>query len=75
MQGALKYIKVVCPRCGNKTQQEIGWLKGNATFRCERPRCGGLLHYNINELNEFIRNEPANFDGEFVLKRYPEDSL
>lgn len=66
---------VVCPRCGKETKEEIGRLQGYTLFRCSNVVCNGWLQYNLNELNEFVRDELGNFGSKFRLKRYPEDTL
>jgi hypothetical protein len=48
---------VVCPECGQVTNKEIGWLKENSRFNCDK--CGiGLRYYKdafVHELEQTRR--------------------
>jgi hypothetical protein len=69
------YVRVVCPRCGNETQKEIGWLHEYAQWPCENPVCRGGLQLNLNDLDAFVRTEAVHHGGRFLLKKYPEEPL
>lgn len=33
-----------CPRCGEKLEKSVGWLKSNTTLRC--PECDIIIWYH-----------------------------
>ena len=75
MDRSAHLIRVTCPRRKNKTEKEIGWLHQHVRWPCENPICAGWLHFNLNELDKFARDEATNFGSEFRLKKFPEEPL
>ena len=49
-------IPVRCPHCRKKSDQEIGWLKAHAHFKCA---CGRVIQCDYNKLMEFLRDQAA----------------
>ena len=63
MFGRQHQINVVCPYCGNKFKESIRRLEKNAAFR--HVPCGVVLECDIDELDEFLRENANGALAEF----------
>jgi hypothetical protein len=41
-------IGIPCPKCGQKTQKTIAWIKANDTFACDG--CAAIIRIDRDEL-------------------------